>query len=142
MSKKARNGAGTVERRGALWWIQVSMPPGHIPRRPRLPILESEGMTESQAKRAGAKLAADVRAGKIVFDPNLTPPRSAPLGYGHPDRAPVGASVDERRTDQENTERSGLRPMSGGYIMVATLGMRATALRREDPTARTSVSCP
>src|SRR5579864_5941789 len=69
MTKRARNGAGTVERRGATWWVQVSMPPGHTPRRPRVPIPGSETMTEAQARRAGAKLAVDARNGKLVFEP-------------------------------------------------------------------------
>src|SRR5580658_4209797 len=72
MSEKARNGAGTVERRGALWWVQVSMPkaPGERrARRPRVPIPDSEKMTELQAQREGAKLAWQVRTGKLVFDP-------------------------------------------------------------------------
>jgi integrase len=63
--KKAQNGAGTVERRGALWWVRVSAP--GMPRK-RIPIADSEKMTELQAKRAGARIAADVRAKRIVFD--------------------------------------------------------------------------
>jgi hypothetical protein len=69
--KKARNGAGTVERRGALWWVQVSLPKAagqRKARRKRVPIADSEKMTEGQAKREGAKIAADVRDGKIIFD--------------------------------------------------------------------------
>src|ERR1700690_1878020 len=56
---KARNGAGTVERRGALWWVQCSLPKAAVERkarRKRVPIADSEKMTELQAKRAGARL--------------------------------------------------------------------------------------
>jgi hypothetical protein len=82
MSKKARNGAGSIERRGPLWWVQCSLPkaPGETKaRRKRVPIPDSEKMTEGQAKRAGAKIAADVRAGKILFD-DKRGPSPAPVG--------------------------------------------------------------
>jgi hypothetical protein len=64
-NKKAQNGAGSVERRGATWWVRVSAP--GMPRK-RVPIAESEKMTELRARKAGARLAADVRAARIVFD--------------------------------------------------------------------------
>jgi integrase len=70
-TKKAKNGAGSVERRGGVWWVQVSLPkaPGERKaRRKRLLIPGSERMTESQACREGARMARDVRACKIVFD--------------------------------------------------------------------------
>jgi hypothetical protein len=70
--KKAVNGAGTGERRGALYWVRCLTPTG---QRRRVPIPDSEKMTEAQARRAGAKLAADVRAGKVVFD--ATPHRGS-----------------------------------------------------------------
>jgi hypothetical protein len=84
-TKKARNGAGTVERRGALWWVRVSfpLPPGvklargKRPPSKRVPIADSEKMPEPQAKRAGAKVAADVRAGRIVFKEK--PRKGSPL---------------------------------------------------------------
>ena len=65
MSTKATNGSGSLERRGATWWARVSFPDGS---RRRVPIADSEKMTEAQARKAGAKLAADIRAGRIVFD--------------------------------------------------------------------------
>jgi integrase len=68
--KKAQNGAGTVERRGALWWLQVLRPlePGETKRRRgRIPIEGSEKMTETQARRASVVVARDFRAGKIEF---------------------------------------------------------------------------
>jgi integrase len=68
--RKSANGAGSVERRGALWWLQVLRPlePGETNRRRgRIPIEGSEKMTEAQARRAAVKLAADFRNGKIVF---------------------------------------------------------------------------
>src|ERR1700690_335388 len=73
--KKAQNGAGTVERRGALWWVRVSAP--GMPRK-RVPIAESEKMTEPQARKAGARIAADVRAGRIVFDQEQRPSAVGP----------------------------------------------------------------
>jgi integrase len=74
--KKARNGSGSVDRRGPLWWVRVSLPlvsgvqvpRGKRPPSKRVPIAGSEKMTRLQAKREGARIAADVRAGRIVFD--------------------------------------------------------------------------
>lgn len=66
----ASNGAGTLERRGALWWLQILRPlePGKTKRRRgRIPIEGSEKMTEAQARRASVAIARDFRAGKIVF---------------------------------------------------------------------------
>jgi integrase len=70
MSTKAKNGSGSLERRGANWWVMVSLPrqPGEKLHRKRIPIADSEKMTEAQARKAGAKLAADIRSGRIVFD--------------------------------------------------------------------------
>jgi len=64
-SKNARNGSGSVERRGALWWARITAP--NKPRE-RLPMAGSETWTRGQAKREAAKLAASYAAGRIVFD--------------------------------------------------------------------------
>src|SRR5579872_5635239 len=68
--KKSPNGTGAVERRGALWFARIALPraPGEPLRRKRLPIVGSEKMTEGQARRAGARLAADVRAGRVIIE--------------------------------------------------------------------------
>jgi len=63
--KKAANGAGSVERRGSIWWGRVSA--SNKPRK-RIPIPNSETMTEAQARRAARELAAEYAVGKIVFD--------------------------------------------------------------------------
>jgi integrase len=65
MTKKAANGTGSVERRGAIWWARLSAP--NKPRE-RLPMAGSEKWTRTQAKREAAKHAADYAAGRIVFD--------------------------------------------------------------------------
>ncbi len=51
MAKKAANGGGSVERRGAVWWVRVSLPraPGAKLRRRRVPIAGSESMTRAVA---------------------------------------------------------------------------------------------
>ncbi len=73
--QKAKNGAGTVEpRRDAsgvvVWWVRVALPRvrGQKLQRKRVPIPNSERMTETQARREGAKIAKDVKEGRIVFD--------------------------------------------------------------------------
>ena len=71
--KKASNGDGAFERRtGNVAWVRVSMPcnPGEKPIRKRVPIDGSEKMTDAQAKKAAVRTAADVRAGRIVFEGN------------------------------------------------------------------------
>jgi hypothetical protein len=40
-SKKARNGAGAVERHGLLWWVRVSMPKAPGERKPAVPASRS-----------------------------------------------------------------------------------------------------
>jgi hypothetical protein len=80
-AKRAKNGAGTLERRGSIWWLKVLRPlaPGETERRRgRIPIEGSEAMTEAQARRAAAKLAEDFRAGKILFDGRHRGAASAP----------------------------------------------------------------
>jgi integrase len=71
MPKKAKNGEGTISWRKGIAWVQVSMPraPGEKAKRPRIPIAGSDKMTPAQLRREARKLAADVRAGRIVFDP-------------------------------------------------------------------------
>ena len=73
--KKASNGAGTVEPRGGLWWARIPIPGTKPLKRKRIPIEDSERMTRAQARRAAARLAEDVRAGRIVF--TTCPPRRA-----------------------------------------------------------------
>ena len=79
--RKAANGAGSVDRRSGIWWTRVSVPEvgagaGKIARRKRVPIPNSEKMTEAEAKKEAARLSADVRAGRIVFDPQPGEPIS------------------------------------------------------------------
>jgi integrase len=66
--KKSANGAGSVEFRSGLWWTRVALPGTKPLRRKRLPLAGSEKMTQLQAAKAGAKLSADVRAGRYVID--------------------------------------------------------------------------
>ena len=129
---KARNGAGTVERRGAQWWVQVSLPraPGEKLRRKRIPIADSAKMTEGQAQRAGATLAADVRAGRIVFD-------ETPRGVGIASAAMTVRALGKAWTTGELFKThgavNGLRRMAGGYIMGTTLNARAYTVKTRGP---------
>ena len=73
--KKASNGSGSVERRrdrdGVLtWWARVALPrvQGEKLHCKRIPIPNSELMTEVQARRAAEVLAEKVRIREIVFD--------------------------------------------------------------------------
>lgn len=133
MSKKARNGSGTVERRGLLYWVQVSMPPGHTPRRPRIPIHGSESMTEAQAKRAGAKLAQDARDGKLVVE-SLTR-GGLPSPVATMTVRELGEAWTSGKLLKTHGAVNGLRPMSGGYIMGTTLGKRAYKVKTRGPNA-------
>lgn len=69
--KKAKNGAGSIDWRGTgedrEAWVRVSAP--GKPRK-RIPIANSAHMSDAEAAREGRKLAADYRAGRIVFDEN------------------------------------------------------------------------
>jgi integrase len=129
MSKRARNHAGTVERRGALWWVQVSMPAGHAPRRPRVPIHESEKMTEAQARKAGAKLARDARDGKLVLEPKA----QARGGVAVNTNTMTVRQLGEAWTSGELYKKHGpvnkLAPMAGGYIMGTQLNKRAYKIK-------------
>ena len=62
---KAKNGAGSIERRNGIWWARISLPDG---RRKRIPIPKSERMTKFMAREKAAFYAEEVRAGRIVFD--------------------------------------------------------------------------
>lgn len=62
---KAANGAGAVERRGNRWWARISLPDG---RRKRVPLPNSEKMSEAMAREKAAFYGEQVRLGKIVFD--------------------------------------------------------------------------
>lgn len=136
--KKAPNGGGSVERRGALWWVQVSLPraPGEKLRRKRIPIANSEKMSRAQAVREGRKIAADVRAGRIVFDEN---PSAAPV-------APSGPASDwstvrklgEAWTSGEMFKRFGrvnkLRLKAGAQIDAWTLAAHVYEVRTRGPS--------
>ncbi len=52
--KKAANGGGTVERRGSLWWVQVSLPraPGAKLQRRRVPIAGSRELAQAKGAKA------------------------------------------------------------------------------------------
>jgi integrase len=68
--EKAANGAGGVERRGKVWWARISLPAGG---RKRVPIPNSEKMSEAMAREKAAYISEQVRLGKIIFD---TTPRA------------------------------------------------------------------
>lgn len=135
-NKKASNGAGTVERRGDLWWVQVSLPkqPGEPrARRPRVPIAGSEKMTEAQAKRAGARTAADVRSHKIVFDPK---PRKGALPS--PAAVMTVRQVGEAWTSGELYKQygavDGLSPRKSAYIDGKTLAKHVYGVKTRGAT--------
>ncbi len=68
--KKARNGEGSIDWVKGIAIVRIAMPrePGAKLRRARLPVVGSDKMTPSQVRKEAAKLAADVRAGRIVID--------------------------------------------------------------------------
>ena len=68
--KKTANGAGSVEWRKGVAFVRIALPrgPGEPLQRKRLPIVGADKMTPSQVRREAAKLAADVRAGRIIID--------------------------------------------------------------------------
>ncbi len=125
--KKAPNGAGTLERRtGNVAWIQVSLPraTGEKLRRKRVPIERSEKMTDAQARREGAKIARDVRDGKIVFDDVPRSTANATVVGPGADWSTV-RKLGEAWTSGEMFKRFGrvnkLRTKAGAYIDRVTL---------------------
>jgi integrase len=68
--KKAANGNGSIEWRKGIAWVRIALPraPGDPLRRKRLPIVGSDKMTDGQGRKAAVKLAADVRAGRVIID--------------------------------------------------------------------------
>ncbi len=119
MSKrKAANGAGTVERRGLVYWVQCSLPraPGETKaKRKRLPVPGSETMTEAQAKREGTKIARDVRAGKIVFDAKPGKRGAVPITAVMTVRQ-VGESWTSGQLYAKHGAVDGLAPRESAYI--------------------------
>ena len=136
--KKQSNGGGSVERRGLLWWVQVSLPrvTGAKLRRKRVPIADSEKLTRGQAVREGTKIAADVRAGRIVFDEKPSAVR-VPSGPAS-DWATV-RTLGEAWTGGEMFKRFGrvnkLRLKAGAQIDAWTLAANAYEVRTRGPDA-------
>jgi len=127
---KAANGAGTLERRGALWYVQVlrAIEPGETKRRRgRLPIEGSEAMTEAQARRASKKTLGDWRAGKLTFVP--TPRRKGDSPAPSSTVRQIGEAWTSGELLKTHGAVNGLRPMVGGYIMSKTLGKRAYCVK-------------
>jgi integrase len=129
---KARNGSGSVERRGALWWARITAT--GRPRK-RLPMAGSETWPRAQAKREAAKLAADYATGKIVFDET---PRSKarPLAAG---AAMTVRQVGEAWTNGKLYETygavDGLAPRASGYIDGKTLAKHVYGVKTRGPNA-------
>jgi len=127
---KAANGSGGLERRGSTWWVRVSFPDGS---RRRVPIADSEKMTELQARKAGARLAADIRAGRIVFD-------AAPRRGALPSPAAIMTvrQLGQSWTSGELFERHGtvnrLRVKATADIDAWILGAHAYEIRTRGPS--------
>jgi integrase len=137
MKKKSPNGAGTVERRSGLWWLQVLRPleQGETKRRRgRMAIEGSEKMTETQARRAAVKLAADFRAGKIVFEA-----RSRPANVPSVAAVMTVRQLGEAWTSGKLLEQHGavnrLRKKAGAYIDSVTLAAHAYGVKTRGPDA-------
>jgi hypothetical protein len=129
-NKKARNGSGTVERRGALWWARISAT--GKPRK-RLPMPGSETWTRAQARRQAAKDAADYAAGRIVFDE--TPRTKGPIVAGS---AMTVRQLGEAWTSGELTKTYGnvnkLRIKAGAKIDEWCLKANAYEVRTRGPS--------
>ena len=133
--KKTANGGGTVERRGKLWWVQVSLPVpvGSKAQRKRVPITGSENFTRSEAKRAGAKIAADVRAGRIVFDEKPSKGGAAPTAPIMTVRQ-MGEAWTSGRLYKEHGAVEGLSPRKSGYVDGITLAKHVYGVKTRGET--------
>lgn len=84
-ARKQPNGAGSVERRGEIWWVRISLPKEHEwepLQRQRIPIPNSGQMSKEEAQQAGAELSRRVHAGEIVVArPPPLPPVKRPTGF-------------------------------------------------------------
>jgi integrase len=114
---KAVNGNGTVERRGKEWWARISLPDG---RRKRMPIPNSEKMSEAMAREKAAVYSEQARTGKLIFDDR--PRRGAAVATGP---GTTVRQVGEGWTNGSLFERFGpvnrLRELAGDYINKVTL---------------------
>jgi integrase len=126
---KASNGAGSVERRGKEWWARVSLPDG---RRRRIPIPNSEKMSEAMAREKAAVYSEKCREGEIVF--HERPRRGkAPVSGPSMTVRQVGEAWTSGELLKTHGPVNGLKPMTGGYIMGTTLGKRAYRVKVRGP---------
>ena len=132
--KKASNGDGSCKR-GAdgVVRVQCSLPrkPGEKLQRKRVPIDGSEKMTDPQARREGARIARDVRDGKIIFDPKP----GAKVATSATDTV---RQVGERWTSGELYKTygavDGLGPRASRYIDGKTLAKHVYGVKTRGPS--------
>jgi integrase len=132
--KKAANSSGSIEWRKGIAWVRIALPraPGEQLQRKRLPVVGSDKMTEGQARKAAVKLAADVRAGRVIIDEK---PRA--------DSLPSSAALTVRQLASRWTsgalfETYGpvnrLRVKASAYIDRVTLEKHAMGVKTRGPT--------
>lgn len=130
-TKKAANGAGSVNRRGALWWARISAP--NKPRK-RLPMAGSEKWTRAEAKREARKLSADYAAGRIVFD-HTPRKRAKPLVAGASMTVrQVGEAWTSGKLYEQYGAVDGLSPRASSYIDGKTLAKHVYGVKTRGPT--------
>src|SRR5258708_10449967 len=136
MSKrKAANGDGSIEWRKGIAWVRIALPraPGEPLQRKRLPIVASDKMSEGQVRKAAVKLAADVRAGRVIIDAK---PRS---GGAAPSVSPVLTvrQLGEKWTSGELVTTYGnvnrLRTKAGAQIDAWCLKANAYEVKTRGP---------
>src|SRR5260370_19760672 len=137
MSKrKAANGDGSIEWRKGIAWVRIALPRarGELLQRKRLPIVGTDRMTEGQVRRAAVKLAADVRAGRVIIDAK---PRSSGAA---PSVSPILTvrQLGEKWTSGELVTTYGnvnrLRTKAGAQIDAWCLKANAYEVRTRGPS--------
>ena len=128
--KKAANGAGSVERRGLLWWARLTA--AGKPRK-RLPIPGSEAWAKGRAKQEARKLSRDYADGKIVFD-DTPRTRKAPITTGSAMTVrQVGEAWTSGQLYKDFGAVDGLGPRASGYIDGKTLAKHVYGVKTRGP---------
>jgi len=128
--KKAANGTGSVERRGALWWARITAP--GKPRR-RLPMAGSEAWSRTEAKREARKLAADYAAGRIVFDETPRTRNRAIVPGSTMTVRQLGEAWTSSKLYEQFGAVDGLSPRKSGYIDGKTLAKHVYGVKTRGP---------
>jgi hypothetical protein len=129
-ARKQPNGAGTVERRGDIWWVRISLPREHgwePLQRQRVPIPNSGPMSKDEAQQAGAELSRRVSAGEVVIArPPPLPPKKKPTGFDWSYLRYLEWRVQQLEESKTITEQDVLVALNSSR----RVPLRMTALRR------------